>query len=100
MRIIFILKDGSEKIVSFLENQTILQTAEENNIPLHGNCEGFGVCGSCHVIIENLHDKLPEISDKENDAMDNARGVTMKSRLACQIILKKSLDGLRVKLIE
>ena len=100
MHIVFILEDGTEKSVPFLENQTILQIAEENNIPIRSNCEGFGICGSCHVIIENLSDKLPEISDKENNALDNAHGVTMKSRLACQIVLNKSLDGLRVRLVD
>ncbi len=99
MYIVFILEDLVEKIVSFSENQTILQVAEENNIPLFGNCEGFCICGSCHVIIENLNDKLPTISDKENDALDSAHGVTMKSRLACQIVLNKSLNGLRVRLV-
>jgi 2Fe-2S ferredoxin len=98
MYIVFILEDQVEKIVNFSENQTVLQVAEENNIPLHGNCEGFGICGSCHVIIENLNDKLPAISDKENDALDNAHGITIKSRLACQIVLNESLNGLRVRL--
>lgn len=99
MHIIFILKDLTEKRVSFFENQTVLQVAEKNNIPLHGNCEGFCVCGSCHVIVENLNDKLPEISEQENDALDNSYGLTIKSRLACQIVLDESLDGLRIKLV-
>lgn len=99
MYIVFILEDQVEKIVNFSENQTVLQVAEKNNIPLHGNCEGFCTCGSCHVIIENLNDKLPAISDKENDALDNAHGITMKSHLACQIVLNESLNGLRVRLV-
>ncbi len=99
MQIIFILKDGAEKSVYFEEGQTILQVAERNEIPLRSGCEGFGICGGCHVIIENLADKLPEISDVENDGLDKAKNVSLKSRLACQIILNKDLDGLRVKLV-
>jgi ferredoxin len=98
MIVTFILKDKIEKTVDFSEGQTLLQVAEEGNIPINSHCDGNGICGSCHVIIENLHDKLPEISDTENNALDNAHGVTMKSRLACQIKLNKSLDGLRVKI--
>ncbi len=99
MQMIFILKDGTEKTVDFEEGQTILQVAEQNGIPLHSNCEGFGICGGCHVIIENLGDKLPEISDTENDGLDKAKNVTLKSRLACQVVLSMNLNGLRVKLV-
>jgi ferredoxin len=98
MKIIFVLDNGKERTVEFLPNQTILHVAEVNNIPLYGNCEGSCICGSCHVIIENLNDRLPEISDRENDALDNSGHVTMSSRLACQIVLNEELDGLRVKL--
>ena len=45
MNLIFKLKDGTQKNVSFEERQTILQVAEENGIKLNSNCEGFGVCG-------------------------------------------------------
>ncbi len=99
MQITFILKDGTEKSVDFEEGQTILQVAERNNIPLRRGCEGFGICGGCHVIIENLADKLPEISDAENDGLDKAKNVSLKSRLACQVILNANLNGLRVKLV-
>jgi ferredoxin len=99
MQVTFILKNNTEKTVDFVDGQTILQVAEKNHIPLHGACEGFGVCGRCHVVIENLRDKLPGISDMENDALDRATGVTMHSRLACQIRLNASLDGLRIKLL-
>ncbi|MDR0631827.1 MAG: 2Fe-2S iron-sulfur cluster binding domain-containing protein [Holosporaceae bacterium] len=99
MEIVFILKNGEERNVSFSENQTILAVAEENHIPLGSACEGFGVCGGCHVIIENLEDKLPQISEREEDTLDKAKGVTLKSRLACRVVLDKSLNGLRVKLV-
>ena len=76
-----------------------MQVAEKNEIRLNSNCEGFGVCGGCHVKIENLLDKLPEISDKENDTLDRVSGIDRSSRLACQVVLSSSLDGLIVKLI-
>lgn len=99
MNIIFKLKDGTQKSVPFESGQTILQVAEKNEIRLNSNCEGFGVCGGCHVKIENLLDKLPEISDKENDTLDRVSGIDRSSRLACQVVLSSSLDGLIVKLI-
>ncbi len=99
MEIIFILRNGKEKKVSFKEGQTVLNVAEENDINLHGNCEGFGVCGGCHVQIENLFDTIPEASSLEEDTLEKVSNLNMNSRLACQIILNSSLDGLRVKLV-
>ena len=96
MKITFILKDGLEKSCDFSDGETILKVAERNAVPIKSFCDGFGVCGACHVTVENLFDKLPPISDKENDALDRASGVTMHSRLACQVVLTKELDGLRV----
>lgn len=99
MNVTFVLKDGTKKIVGFKEGQTVLQVAEENGIKLNSNCEGFGVCGGCHVKIENLLNELPEISEKEDDTLDRVFGVGMNSRLACQVVLSSSLDGLIVKLV-
>ena len=99
MNITFVLKDGTKKVVTFGEGQTVLQVAEKSRIKLNSHCEGFGVCGGCHVKIENLLDKLPEISEKEDDTLDKVSGVGMNSRLACQVVLNSSLDGLVVKLV-
>jgi ferredoxin len=84
--------------VTFSSGQTILDVANENDIPIHGNCGGYGICGSCHLVVENMLDKLPRISDLENDALDNVNGVTFNMRLACQIVLNEDMDGLRVKI--
>jgi 2Fe-2S ferredoxin len=98
MKMTFILKNGEERTVSFALHQTVLAVAEENHIPIGSTCEGFGVCGKCHIIVENLLDKLPEVSDSEEDTLDKVSGVSEWSRLACQLILEDSLDGLRVRL--
>ena len=98
MKIIFVLNDGTEKSVSFKEGQTILQVAEKNEIPVHSACDGFGVCGCCNILVENLHDQLPPLSENEEDGLDKSQIVTMQSRLACQVVLNNNLDGLRIKL--
>ncbi|MDR2681908.1 MAG: 2Fe-2S iron-sulfur cluster binding domain-containing protein [Holosporaceae bacterium] len=98
MKVIFIFKNQSEREVNFKEGQTLLEIAEQSDIPIHGNCEGNRICGGCHVLIENFHDKLPKISEQENDALDNAICVTSRSRLACCLVLNQQLDGLRVKI--
>jgi len=52
------------------------------------------------VIVESdeMYDKMDEPSDDENDMLDLAFGLTETSRLGCQVLMSKELDGLVVKL--
>jgi ferredoxin len=45
-----------------------------------------------------MFDKMEEPSDDENDMLDLAFGLTETSRLGCQVIMTKDLDGLIVRL--
>jgi ferredoxin len=65
-----------------------------------GACEGSCSCSTCHVIVEDeaMYDKMEEASDDENDMLDLAFGLTETSRLGCQVVMSKELDGLRVRL--
>jgi ferredoxin len=45
-----------------------------------------------------MFDKMEEPSDDENDMLDLAFGLTETSRLGCQVIMTKDLDGLVVRL--
>lgn len=65
----------------------------------YGACEGTLTCSTCHLIFETADfDKLPEkASDEELDMLDLAYDLTDTSRLGCQIILSKELNGLVVK---
>jgi ferredoxin len=45
-----------------------------------------------------MYDKMEEATDDENDMLDLAFGLTETSRLGCQIVMTKELDGLRVRL--
>lgn len=67
---------------------------------MEGACGGSCACSTCHVIIadEDYYDKMPEPEDDENDMLDLAFGLTETSRLGCQVVMTKELDGLTVKL--
>lgn len=67
---------------------------------LPGACGGSCACSTCHVIVEDpdMFDKMEEPSDDENDMLDLAFGLTETSRLGCQVIMNKELDGLVVRL--
>jgi len=66
---------------------------------MEGACEGSLACSTCHVILEDeIYDKLEEPTDEENDMLDLAPGLTETSRLGCQVIMSKDLDGMVVTL--
>jgi ferredoxin len=67
---------------------------------MEGACGGSCACSTCHVIVEDeaLYDKMTEPDDDENDMLDLAFGLTETSRLGCQVVMSKELDGLVVRL--
>ncbi|ELW64232.1 Adrenodoxin, mitochondrial [Tupaia chinensis] len=70
----------------------------ERPIKIKGACEGTLACSTCHLIFEkHIFEKLEPITDDENDMLDLAFGLTDRSRLGCQICLKKSRDNRTVR---
>ena len=68
-------------------------------LALEGACEASLACSTCHVIISSKHyDLLDEAIEEEEDMLDEATCLTATSRLGCQIILSKKLDGMVVTL--
>ena len=99
IKVTFILKDGSKKIVDAPLGLSLLEVAHSNDIDLEGACEGSLACSTCHVIVDSaFFDKLPESLEEEEDMLDLAFGLTHTSRLGCQIIMTKELEGLTVTL--
>ena len=100
LKVIFVNKDASETEVDVEEGLSLLEIAHINDIDLEGACEGSLACSTCHVIVENMEDfdKLDPATDEEEDMLDLAFALTEKSRLGCQIIMLKELDGIKVRI--
>lgn len=95
----FIDPDGNRREVEAPEGLSVLEIAHRNHIGLEGACEGSLACSTCHVIVApEWYEKLSEASEDEEDMLDLAFALTQTSRLGCQIIMSKSLDGLVVTL--
>lgn len=93
-------KDGSVTTVAVPLGTNLLAAAHANRVDLEGACEGSLACSTCHVIVEDpaLYARLPPPDDDENDMLDLAFGLTETSRLGCQVVAAKELDGLRVRI--
>lgn len=66
------------------KGMTILDAADEYAINLDHNCGGVCACSTCHVIVIKGMENLSEITEEEEEQLDEAEGLTLESRLGCQ----------------
>jgi ferredoxin, 2Fe-2S len=60
-------------------------------------CGGCCSCATCHVFVDDsFADKLPAMSEDENDLLDSSDHRAGNSRLSCQLQFTDALDGLKV----
>ena len=78
------------------------QTAEGREILgeyLECSCGGNMSCATCHIIIDPVSfDKMGIPSEAEYDMLDLAYEQTSTSRLGCQVVMTKELDGMTVSI--
>jgi len=98
----FIRSDGEKVKGKGKEGDSLLDVVVNNDLDFDGfgACEGTLTCSTCHVVLKQEDfDKLPDKpSEEECDMLDLAYGLTDTSRLGCQILLSKEIDGLEVQL--
>lgn len=71
---------------------SILDIALKHGIELDHACGGVCACSTCHVIVREGLESCNEPTDEEEDQLDDAYGVTPKSRLACQCVADGTMD--------
>jgi ferredoxin, 2Fe-2S len=81
------------------KGETVREVAEGAQIDgAMGECGGFLACGTCHVIVEDhWASRVGPANDDEDFMLNGAAGRRSNSRLACQISLDQTLDGLSVR---
>lgn len=96
----FISADGQTlRDVAAKAGDCLLDIGQADGQPLEGTCEGQMACSTCHVIVDaEWFGKLPNAREEEEDMLDLATGATRTSRLACQIMLTDTLNGLTVRI--
>ena len=62
-------------------------------------CSGIMACSTCHVVIDpEWIDRVGMPNEDEQDMLDLAYSPRKTSRLGCQVVITKDLDGLVVRL--
>ncbi|MCC6357414.1 MAG: 2Fe-2S iron-sulfur cluster binding domain-containing protein [Phycisphaerales bacterium] len=65
---------------------SILDICMAHGIELDHACGGVCACSTCHVIVKQGLETCNESTEDEEDQLDDAYGLTAKSRLGCQCV--------------
>ncbi|XP_028161284.1 adrenodoxin-like protein, mitochondrial isoform X2 [Ostrinia furnacalis] len=99
VNIIYVDKEGNKTKVRGKVGDNVLYLAHRYGVTMEGACEASLACTTCHVYVDyNYFDKLPPSEEKEDDLLDMAPFLKENSRLGCQIVLTKELEGMELRL--
>ncbi|KAK4302851.1 hypothetical protein Pmani_025106 [Petrolisthes manimaculis] len=99
VNITFIDRSGQKVPVQGKIGDNVLYLAHRYGIELEGACEASLACSTCHVYVDQeYYDFLQEPLEEEEDMLDLAVFLKDNSRLGCQIILTKELNGMTLTL--
>jgi len=100
VRVVFIEHNSKRHEIHAPPGWSLMEAAVKNGVPgIDGDCGGACACATCHVFIEP--DWLPSLSERssnEDEMLGYSAEAMRNSRLACQITLETSLDGLTVRM--
>lgn len=65
-----------------------------------GACQGDCACSTCHVIATSDldYEAMGSPSEREEDMLDLAFGLTSRSRLGCQVRVSEALNNIELKI--
>jgi 2Fe-2S ferredoxin len=89
---------GIIKEIEAAEGSTLMQVAVDNNIPgIEGECGGACSCATCHVhVAEPWFEIVGQPGGHERTLLEFTEHVAESSRLSCQIVVARELDGIRL----
>ena len=67
---------------------SLLDVALAGQVRLTHDCGGSGACTTCHVVVRGGWENLSRMGADEEDRLDLASGLTARSRLACQAVVR------------
>ncbi len=96
------VRDETGQLITYevIEGWTLMENLREYNVPIKAECGGACCCATCHVYVApEWMARLPQTREDEEDMLDQAPNVQDNSRLSCQIVMNKDLDGLVIEVV-
>lgn len=95
-------RTGEEKAVTVDSGINVMEAIRDNGFDeLLALCGGCCSCATCHVHVDaDWKEKLPAMSEDEDDLLESSDHRNEHSRLSCQIELTDQLDGLKVRIAD
>ncbi|MCH7627725.1 MAG: 2Fe-2S iron-sulfur cluster binding domain-containing protein [Proteobacteria bacterium] len=97
-KLVVVNRAGEEKTIDVDAGLSVMEAIRDNGFDeLLALCGGCCSCATCHVYVDPAFgDKVPAMSEDENDLLDSSDHRNETSRLSCQVQITGDLDGLRV----
>jgi ferredoxin, 2Fe-2S len=101
-KLIVVNRAGEESTVDAADGLTVMEAIRDNGFDeLLALCGGCCSCATCHVHVDPaFQDRLPAMSEDEDDLLESSDHRNENSRLGCQVPLTADLDGLRVTIAQ
>ena len=97
-QLVVITREGEEKTIEAQSGFNAMEAIRDAGIDeLLALCGGCCSCATCHVYVDPAFaDRLPAMSEDENDLLDSSDHRQENSRLSCQLILSEDTESLRL----
>jgi 2Fe-2S ferredoxin len=101
-KLIVVNRAGEESEVDVADGLTVMEAIRDNGFDeLLALCGGCCSCATCHVHVDPaFKDRLPPMSEDEDDLLESSDHRNENSRLGCQMPFTADLDGLRVTIAQ
>ena len=101
-KLIVVTRAGDESVVDVADGLTVMEAIRDNGFDeLLALCGGCCSCATCHVHVDPaFKDRLPAMSEDEDDLLESSDHRDENSRLGCQMPFTADLDGLRVTIAQ
>ncbi|HEY0269679.1 MAG TPA: 2Fe-2S iron-sulfur cluster-binding protein [Sphingomonas sp.] len=99
-KLIVVTREGGETAVEGDAGLTVMELIRDAGFDeLLALCGGCCSCATCHVYVDPAFtDKLPAMSEDENDLLESSDHRKETSRLSCQLPFSDTLDGIRIEI--
>ena len=101
-KLIVVTRAGDESVVDVADGLTVMEAIRDNGFDeLLALCGGCCSCATCHVHVDPaFKDRLPPMSEDEDDLLESSDHRNENSRLGCQVPFTADLDGLKVTIAQ